>query len=93
MTAMSLNTVSNLSTEDITDTTDGSQEPLNLDPSPQNKFNIKSFLKRHALLLLTFVAIVLGKSLHLVAFYNDKWIHVFGVGQGNILQNMLCFPK
>lgn len=50
---------SKLSTGNVTDVCD--TQPLHLDSSPQNKCNIKGFLKRHAFVLLTTAAIVVGK--------------------------------
>ncbi|XP_070701077.1 excitatory amino acid transporter 1-like [Pempheris klunzingeri] len=57
-----------MSTEDITDVHDTQTyqetcEPLSLDPSPQNKSNVKHFLRRNAFVLLTTAAIVIGFGL------------------------------
>lgn len=54
--------VSKLSTGNVTDVHDA--QPLHLDSSPQSKCDIKGFLKRHAFVLLTTAAIVIGKPLY-----------------------------
>lgn len=45
------------------------REPLNLDSSPQNQCNIRGFLKRNAFVILTTVAIAIGKTLYEIIIF------------------------